>query len=119
VATYSQQILVDNVFYFYKKELGRGTFGVVYLYESKDGKKIVIKIFDALISRFTAMKEKRIQRDLWYMGLSRMPKQLDYPSMLSLVSEFAEYSIEEYLNIRGIHNKLSFTDMLVQMVDAV
>ena len=45
MATYSQQILVDNVFYFFKKELGRGTFGVVYLYESKDGKKLVSKIF--------------------------------------------------------------------------
>jgi serine/threonine protein kinase len=65
------------------------------------------------------MKEKRIQRDLWYMGLSRMPKQLDYPSMLSLVSEFAEYSIEEYLNISDIPDKLSFTDILVQMVEAV
>jgi hypothetical protein len=43
--TYSQNILVDNVFYYFKKELGRGTFGVVYLYESKDGKKLVSKIF--------------------------------------------------------------------------
>ena len=33
------------MFYYFKKELGRGTFGVVYLYESKDGKKLVSKIF--------------------------------------------------------------------------
>ena len=42
---YSESILVDNVFYYFKKELGRGTFGVVYLYESKTGKKLVNKIF--------------------------------------------------------------------------
>ena len=44
-ATYSQSILVDNMFYYFKKELGRGSFGVVYLYESKTGKKLVSKIF--------------------------------------------------------------------------
>jgi serine/threonine protein kinase len=65
------------------------------------------------------MKEMRIQRDLYYMGFSRIPKQLDYPSMSNIVSEFAEYSVEEYLNISGIPNKLSFTEILVEMVDAV
>jgi predicted Ser/Thr protein kinase len=33
------------VFYYFKKELGRGAFGVVYLYEAKNGKKLVSKIF--------------------------------------------------------------------------
>jgi serine/threonine protein kinase len=53
------------------------------------------------------------------MGFSRIPKQLDHPSMSDIVSVFAEYSIEEYLNIGNIHNKLSFADILVQMVDSV
>jgi serine/threonine-protein kinase len=88
----------------------------VYLYESKDGKKLARKIFE---SKNTARQEKIIQKDLYHMGFSRIPKQLDHPSMSDIVTVFAEYSIEEYLNIRGIHNKLSFTDMLVQMVDAV
>jgi serine/threonine protein kinase len=43
--TYEKSILVDNLFYHFIKELGRGAFGVVYLYESKEGKKIVSKIF--------------------------------------------------------------------------
>jgi hypothetical protein len=47
---YGESILVDNVFYYFKKELGRGAFGVVFLYESKDGKKIVSKIFKQGIS---------------------------------------------------------------------
>jgi serine/threonine protein kinase len=38
------------VFYHYKKELGRGSFGVVYLYESKDGNKLVNKIFKGAIN---------------------------------------------------------------------
>ena len=42
-----------------------------------------------------------------------MPKQLDFPSISEIVSEFAEYSIEEYLSICGIPDKLSFTDILV------
>jgi predicted Ser/Thr protein kinase len=33
------------MFYYFKKELGRGAFGVAYLFESKTGKKLVIKIF--------------------------------------------------------------------------
>jgi tRNA A-37 threonylcarbamoyl transferase component Bud32 len=48
-----------------------------------------------------------------------MPKQIDYLSMSEIVSEFAEYSIEEYLNTNGIPDKLSFTEILVQMIEAV
>ena len=48
-----------------------------------------------------------------------MPKQIEYLSMSEIVSEFAEYSIEEYLNTKGIPDKLSFTDILVQMIEAV
>ena len=39
--------------------------------------------------------------------------------MSKIVSEFAEYSIEEYMNTTGIPNKMSFTDVLVQMIEAV
>lgn len=48
-----------------------------------------------------------------------MPKQIDNTSMEEIISEFAEYSIEEYLNTDGIPDKLSFTDILVQMIEAV
>ena len=42
---YGQEILVDKMYYTFKKELGRGAFGIVCLYESKTGKKLVKKIF--------------------------------------------------------------------------
>ena len=48
-----------------------------------------------------------------------MPKGLDYPSLSNIVTEFAEYSIEEYLNNTDIPDKLSFTEILVQMIEAV
>jgi serine/threonine protein kinase len=65
------------------------------------------------------MLEKKMQKDLQVLGFSRMPKQIDYLSMSEIISEFAEYSIEEYLNTGGIPNKMSFTDILVQMVEVV
>ena len=48
-----------------------------------------------------------------------MPKQIACLKMSEIVSEFAEYSIEDYLNTGGIANKMSFTDILVQMIEAV
>ena len=60
-----------------------------------------------------------MQKDLQNLGFSRMPKQLNYLSMTEIVSEFAEYSIEEYLNNCDIPYKLSFTDILGQMIEVV
>ena len=48
-----------------------------------------------------------------------MPKQIEYLGMSEIVSEFAEFSIEEYLNNPGIPDKLSFIEILVQMIEAV
>ena len=45
-----------------------------------------------------------------------MPKFLEYTGPYEIISEFAEYSIEEYMNTSGIPNKMSFTDVLVQMI---
>ena len=95
---YSQEILVDNIFYNFKKELGKGALGVVCLYESKTGNKLVSKIFKKGISTLNVLLERKMQKDLQNLGFSRMPKQINYLSMTEIVSEFAEYSIEEYLN---------------------
>ena len=63
--------------------------------------------------------EKKMVKDLQNLGFSRMPKLINYLSFTEIVSEFAEYSIEEYLNTIGIPDKLSFTDILVQMIEAL
>jgi serine/threonine protein kinase len=65
------------------------------------------------------MLEKKMQKDLQNLGFSRMPKQIEYLSMSEIVSEFAEFSIEEYLNTPGIPDKLTFAEILVQMIEAV
>ena len=36
-----------------------------------------------------------------------------------MVLEYAEYSIRDYLNSRDIENKLSFKEVLMQMLEAV
>ena len=48
-----------------------------------------------------------------------MTKQIDYLNISEIVSEFADYSIEEYFSTIGIPDKLSFTEILVQMVETV
>ena len=52
-----------------------------------------------------------------------MPKQLKDTSLSDgsqvLISEYAEYSIDEYLDRDGISNKLTFHQILVMMIEAV
>ena len=36
-----------------------------------------------------------------------------------LISQYAEYSIDEYLDSKDIPNKLTFHQVLVQMIEAV
>ena len=52
-----------------------------------------------------------------------MPKQLKDTSLSDgssvLISEYAEYSIEEYLDSKGISNKLTFHQILIMMIEVV
>jgi hypothetical protein len=49
-----------------------------------------------------------------------MPQRVGCVSLTDTFSEIAQYSsIEEYLQTDGILDKMSFTDILVQMVERV
>jgi serine/threonine protein kinase len=54
------------------------------------------------------------------LGFSKMNQKAELISVNDALSEITEYSsIEEYLDSYGIPDKMSFTDILVQMVEAV
>jgi serine/threonine protein kinase len=52
-----------------------------------------------------------------------MPRYLSHAAYkggkIYMVLEYAEYSIRDYLNSRDIENKLSFKEVLMQMLEAV
>ena len=54
------------------------------------------------------------------LGFSQTHQQAELISVNDALSEITEYSsIEEYLDSYGIPDKMSFTDILFQMVEAV
>jgi serine/threonine protein kinase len=106
-----QIIQVNQAFYKFKKELARGPFGLVYLYKSNTGcYQLVSKIFK---------DEINMQNDMQSFEFSSLPQQIEFLSMSEVDRWGALYSIEEYLKINDIPNKISFTDIFIQMVKEV
>jgi RIO-like serine/threonine protein kinase len=47
--------MIKDEYYSYKMELGQGSFGVVYLFESDTGKKVAVKTFKQGATKFLNM----------------------------------------------------------------
>ena len=60
-----------------------------------------------------------MQNDFQSLGFSKMPQQIEMMSMSELGFDFAQYSIKEYLKVKGIPNKILLPEILFQMVEAV
>ena len=60
----------------YKKELGQGSLAIVYLFESKSGKKVAVKTFKKgpRLQCMDVLKESTVQKDLEKAGFKFMPK---------------------------------------------
>ena len=79
-ATNIDIIYVNQALFQFKQELGRGPFGLVYLYESETGYQLVSKIFK---------EEVTMQNDFQSLGFSKIPQQIEMMSMSEIGFDFA------------------------------
>ena len=107
------------------KEIGRGGFGIVYLYQEKvSGTKMAVKV--AIRGNKQAYKsindEIFVHRTLIKNAMTLLPKYIKdgfFDDCPYIMSEYAEYSIEEYLKLEEFPGKLSPRLVFKQMIDAV
>ena len=109
--------------YKHSKEVGRGSTSVVYCYTDASQNKIAVKAarIGDYLARGVIEQEKCMNMDLMKKGLSCIPEFLDEGYLGDnpyIITEYIEQSIEDYLE-NVMDRKLNFSQILVQMVEAV
>jgi serine/threonine protein kinase len=117
----------DGGKYFHNKELGRGAFGIVYLYEEKDQpyKKLAIKVENLKANRshgsvmtkesyyLRMMNDKNCDRVIGYYG-DGFCSTAQYMKL-----EYIDMTLEAYVKDPTIPGKRSISDIASQMLDCL
>ena len=93
----------------HQKEIGKGAFGIVYLYQEKEtGTKVAVKV--AMGGNKQALSsmnvENYVHRTLIKNGMTLLPKFIKdgyFGDSSYIMSEYAEYSIEEYMKLEDFN----------------
>ena len=127
---YDAEVFHDNhQRYIFKQELGRGTYGIVYLYhhEKDPSLKIALKVarvgnrFSVASINSESNYHKKISN---FFGLKKfVPKflrQTYFDKTPVIMSEFIDQSIQEYiLTINQAKSPLGIVGIILQMFDAI
>ncbi|GJQ71712.1 putative protein kinase [Trypoxylus dichotomus] len=105
--------------YAYLSELGRGTFGTVYLCEKKHNKmKIVIKEIELNSDQLTiAQNEVNILKTLHHPNICQYYDSFKRNNKFSIVMEYARFgNLHDYLKNRRLYNDFLHRDLALNII---